>query len=53
MYIACGVSHFIAAKIEYKHPSIDFYVKFAYLNQPAPKPVKGKTIKDLNYEELK
>ena len=30
MYIACGMSHFIASKIEYKHPTIEFYEKFAH-----------------------
>ena len=30
MYLACGMSHFIAAKIEYKHPSIEFYEKFTH-----------------------
>jgi hypothetical protein len=45
--------HFIAAKIEYKHPSIDFYLKFVHGQQPPAKPVKGKTLKPVVYEEIK
>jgi hypothetical protein len=33
-YIACGMSHFIAAKIEYKHPNIEFYERFAHEKRP-------------------
>lgn len=30
VFLACTMSHFIAAKIEYKHPAIEFYEKFAH-----------------------
>ena len=30
MYMACGMSHFIAAKVDYKHPSTEFYEKFVH-----------------------
>jgi hypothetical protein len=53
MYMACGMSHFIAAKVEYKHPSTEFYEKFAHEQQPASKPVKGKTNKVVPFEEVK
>ncbi len=53
MYVACGMSHFIAAKVEYKHPSTEFYEKFAHEQQPAAKPVKGKSNKVIPFEEVK
>ena len=53
MYMACGMSHFIAAKVDYKHPSTEFYEKFVHEQQPTAKPTKGKTIKILSFEEVK
>lgn len=47
------MSHFIAAKIEYKHPSIDFYLRFVHAQQPAAKPVKGKTFNPVVYDDVK
>ena len=41
MYLACGVAHLIAAKIEYKHPHIESYERYAHERAPAPKKVKG------------
>jgi hypothetical protein len=34
MHLACTMSHMIAAKIEYKHPRIEFYAKFAHERAP-------------------
>ena len=51
-YIACGMAHFIAAKIEYKHAQIEFYERFAHEKQPMPKPIKGKTIKVVMFESV-
>jgi len=53
MYMGCAMSHFIAAKIEYKHPSTEFYEKFVHEYQPVAKAVKGKTNKVVPFEEVK
>ena len=42
MYLACAMSHMIAAKIEYRHPRIENYAKFAHEKVPEPKAIKGK-----------
>ena len=54
MHLACTMSHMIAAKIEYKHPRIEFYSKFAHERAPYPKPMKGKkTAERKPFEEVK
>ena len=30
MFMGCAMSHFIAAKVDYKHPSTEFYEKFVH-----------------------
>lgn len=52
-YVACGVAHFIAAKCEYKHPTIEFYIRFAHDNKPPPKAAKVKVQKPPLFEEVK
>lgn len=54
MHLACGISHMIAAKIEYKHPRIEFYTKFAHERAPQAKPMKGKKIAERKpFEDVK
>lgn len=53
MFLACGVSHFIAAKMFNKHPNIEFYEKFVHERQPICPPVKGKTNKRAEFESVK
>ena len=53
MFLACGVSHFIAAKMLNKHPNIEFYERFVHERQPESQRVKGKTNRRDEFEVVK
>ena len=52
MHLACAVSHMVAAKVEYKHPVLDYYLKFVHMRAPV-KAVKGKKSTKKPLEEVK
>ena len=53
-FLACGMAHFVAAKVAEKRPTVEFYTKFVHENRPATtKLVKGKTHKQKPYAEVR
>ena len=51
-FVACGMAHFIAAKIEYKNPNMEFYERFSH-DKYQNNIYKGKVVRDVKYEEEK
>ena len=51
MYLACAMAHMIAAKVEYKHPRIDYYERFVHERAPQPKLAKGKLTARKSFDE--
>ena len=41
MYLAAALAHYIAAKMEYRHPRVATYEQYVFENAPERKP-KGK-----------
>ena len=42
MMLAAALTHYIAAKIEYRHPKIVFYEQYFHEKAPTGKKLKGK-----------
>ena len=52
-YHACAVAHFIAAKVQDKHPKLDWYEEYTHKHAPNPRKVKGSTERQVAFESRK
>ena len=52
-FLACGMAHFVAAKVSEKRPTVEFYTKYVHENRPQTKVVKGKTNKQKPFSDVK